>query len=475
MTRPSLFTARVWRSLPILLILVLAAALRFRGIADDSLWGDEALSWIIARMSFVEMIRHIVWWEQIPPVHHVLLWVWIKVFGASELSLRMPSALAGVGGVAAMYVFVRRVLGRREAIAAALIVAVAPLHVAYAQEARTYALTFFVAIVCTDLFVRLLREPTQRLQVAYIIAAAVLLYCHLYGVFVLAAHQLAYACALMEKNKPALPLRRWIMTSIAIAALYSPWVSVVLGWVRAVNVNFWVKAVTWDDVSRAYWVLVGSTPLYLIAIPLAVLGVVRLWRRHRAAMPLLLGLAFLPVIVPVAVSILGRPSFAPRYAIVACVGLYPLIASGVAAIPFGAARAGLLVLFAALAIHAARGEATAVPKSPWREAVAYVQERAGPKDIVVIHIGAKKRLYDYYNRRPELPVRRFDSESLPLVPPIDPGRHVWFIRHEEWALLPAQIRRGPWHIISHKWFGDILVMEMDDQFPPDYEDPGRNR
>jgi hypothetical protein len=276
-----------------------------------------------------------------------------------------------------------------------------------------------------------------------------------------------------QAKPPPLSLRRWVIMNIAIAALYSPWVPVVIGWVRAVNVNFWVKRVTWDDISRAYWVLTGSTPLYLLAIVLFVLGVKRTWHRHREAMPLLLALTFLPVIVPVAVSVFGRPSFAPRYAMVACVAFYPLLGAGVAAIPVAAARFCVLVVIAVLAIGALHGEATIVPKAPWREAVEYVQKHAGPNDAIIIHIGAKKRLYDYYDPRPEVQrqIRRFDTESLPLVPPLDPGRRIWFIRHEEWATLRSQLRHGPWYVRSHKWFGDILVMELDDDLPPATTEP----
>ena len=94
MTRPIPSTARAWRILPILLILILAAVLRLRGIGDESLWGDEALTWLIARMSLPELIRHVVWWEQIPPVHHLLLWAWIQVFGVSETCLLYTSDAA---------------------------------------------------------------------------------------------------------------------------------------------------------------------------------------------------------------------------------------------------------------------------------------------------------------------------------------------------------------------------------------------
>src|SRR4051812_21488246 len=107
-------TPRRRMNFPLALILVLAAVVRLRGIGYESLWGDEALSWLIARMSLPELIRHVIWWEQIPPLHHLLLWMWIRVFGVSEISLRMPSALAGIAGVVAMYVFVRRELGERE-------------------------------------------------------------------------------------------------------------------------------------------------------------------------------------------------------------------------------------------------------------------------------------------------------------------------------------------------------------------------
>ena len=57
------------------------------------------------------------------PVHHLLLHFWIKVFGYGETSVRTPSAIAGVAGVLMTYVLVRRLMGRRVALIAALLVA----------------------------------------------------------------------------------------------------------------------------------------------------------------------------------------------------------------------------------------------------------------------------------------------------------------------------------------------------------------
>jgi uncharacterized membrane protein len=58
----------------------------------------------------------------------------------------------------------------------------------YAQEARAYALMLLLALWSCELFVRLIeRPPTRRREVAYVIVTALLLYAHLYGIFVIAA------------------------------------------------------------------------------------------------------------------------------------------------------------------------------------------------------------------------------------------------------------------------------------------------
>src|SRR5688572_17902202 len=154
------------------LIVALAAVLRLHHIAHDSLWGDEALSVTIAKMPLAKLITHVRWWEQIPPVHHLLLKVWMICFGDSERSVRMPSAIAGMAGVAVLGLLVARSMGRKTALAAALLLAVSPMHIAYSQECRTYALTVLLGLISCDLFVRLLRRPTQRLHAAYVIVSA---------------------------------------------------------------------------------------------------------------------------------------------------------------------------------------------------------------------------------------------------------------------------------------------------------------
>jgi len=451
---------RLW--LPLVAILILAAALRIPGLGHDSLWGDECLSVTIAKMPLDDLIRHVIWWEQIPPLHHIVLKLWMSVFGSSEAAVRMPSALAGITAVAWLYVFIARVLGRRAAFAAALILAVSPVHIAFAHEARTYTLTFFLAIVATDLFERLLHNYSPHGRNAYIIVATLLLYAHLYGVFVLAAHNLTYLIfAAPRKSSVATRWSRWIGIDLAIALLYAPWVPTVLAWYKSVNISFWVKAASWDDITAAYWVYAGSAVMLVLFAAAAVLGIRSAWKQNRQALVLLCMLLFLPVLVPAAMSVLTHPSFAPRYGMVACAGLFPLVGAGLASLPC-LLRMSSLIAISAICIVTIDGPATKIPKTPWREAIAYLDAVAAHGDIVVNHIKAGSRLYNYYNIRPDLPPRPFDTPTLPVSHPLKPGQHIWFVFFEQWYPLRAMLQRGQWDVVAHRRFGDLLLMELTD-------------
>ena len=440
--------------------LALAAALRVHGIARDSLWGDEALGIIIAKMPLADLLRHVAWWEQIPPLHHLVLKAWMTLFGDREAAVRMPSAIAGLAAVVMMYLLTRRLAGRAAALAAATILAVSPTHIAYAHECRAYALAFFLAVLSTDLFVRLSRRSTAGLRVAYVIVSALLLYAHIYGAFVLAAHNVAFLWDFVRRRRRAQTLLPWLGSDAAVALLFAPMIPVVLRWVSAVNVTFWVKKAYWFDITRAYWVYTGSKPLLLTAAALFVLGVRFMWRRNRAALPLLLALTFVPVVVPVVISVLTHPSFAPRYGMVACVGLFPILGAGIASL-WWPLRWSTIAALIALSLIAIDGEATRIPKAPWRDAMAYIDRTVPRGDVVVVHIKAGSRLYNYYNRREDLRPRPFDSQSLPVGLPLNPGQHVWFLLYEEWYPLRSMLNRGPWRIIAHRRFGDILIMELE--------------
>ncbi|HUE27438.1 MAG TPA: hypothetical protein VMP89_11745, partial [Solirubrobacteraceae bacterium] len=62
-------------------LVVVAAAIRFLVIDNQSLWADEALTAYEARIPFGGMVNVVLHVETTPPLYFVLIWVWGHLFG----------------------------------------------------------------------------------------------------------------------------------------------------------------------------------------------------------------------------------------------------------------------------------------------------------------------------------------------------------------------------------------------------------
>ena len=447
-------------------ILLIAAALRIYGIGEQSLWFDEAASVRIVRQDFATMMSSIKDDERIPPLHYWILHAWVRVFGHAEWSVRLPSALAGVGAVGVLYFLTRRLFGVGAALVAALLLAVAPYQIQYAQEARSYSLMVLTSLLSCWLFVRLLdtNPPKPRLEAAYVLASAAALYSHLYAIFTLVAHALTYALEWTRSEKPFLGVRRWVVTQVAIAALFLPWLPIAIRWARSVGSGFWVEPMTLCDLWAAYLAYAGgSSVLLILMLALALVGAVA-QRRNLRGLALMLALATLSVVVPTIVSILTKPTFTPRYGIVAPAALCALAACGVVAVRNGIAQAAVTTVLVALSINGLR----AIPDKPdWRGLVAHVEREARPGDYVVMNPHRSTYLYDYYaTRKTDVTRKGLDAGAIPLSLPLDSGVTVWFIYVPGEYSPDEVIRRGPWHVRSTKTFTHLTLLELDDDEAP---------
>ncbi len=129
-------------------ILILSLLLRLVGLRQ-SLWLDEAIGALAVRdLSYREIFTSFLAVDNHPPLYYLLLKFWTGIFGYSEISLRMPSVLFGVGAVYLTFVIGKKVTGDKLiSTVAALFLATSQFHIYYSQEARMYSMaTFFVAV-----------------------------------------------------------------------------------------------------------------------------------------------------------------------------------------------------------------------------------------------------------------------------------------------------------------------------------------
>ena len=184
----------------LLALLLLATSLRVYHLDFQSLWSDEGISLLRSSLPLGEML-------QTMPVEHapgyfLLLALWLPLAGPSDFALRLLSLWPSVLAVAVAYRWAADMGSRRAGLVAALLLAVNPFQVWYAQEARMYSWLLAAALASTWLLWRLLGgrypglaegtgRPSSRwwpIGLGYTVLTAATIYLHHYGFLVPLAH-----------------------------------------------------------------------------------------------------------------------------------------------------------------------------------------------------------------------------------------------------------------------------------------------
>src|SRR5688572_2524708 len=107
----------------IFFILTVALILRLINL-DQSLWLDEAINVLAAKnLPFWHYVTGYSIGDFHPPGYFVILWVWGHIFGFSEISVRMPSVLMGVGTVFITFLLAKDLFSKKIALIAAFLLA----------------------------------------------------------------------------------------------------------------------------------------------------------------------------------------------------------------------------------------------------------------------------------------------------------------------------------------------------------------
>jgi 4-amino-4-deoxy-L-arabinose transferase-like glycosyltransferase len=473
--RPSPFT------LLALGVLVIAAVLRFHGLGAASLWYDEALTLDIAAGPLGELPGDVRAREQIPPLYHVLMHVWVDQFGESEFAARFPSAIFGIAAVAAAIALGRALFGPREGLAAGALLALAGFQVYYAQECRPYSLLVLMSLLSCVAFVRLQRAGGWNGRICYVLVTAALLWTHLFSIFVIAAQHLAWLAARLAKptedtretkvSRPGfIPATQWLALNAAALIAFTPWLPTLFIWMRKVAGNFWIPAIGPGMIITTYETYAGSLALLIGLLLLALLGAVR--TRQRWKVVLLGGVFVLPVLVPIGVSLMGRPVFVPRYGIMSAAGLYLLAARGWTALPSATWRWVIVLPILALSLWDLHGAARRLDAKPdWRAATSYVLEHDGRGDAIVLNADFNNLVFQHYagRRSAELDASflidsRVEGPGSAALE-IPRAASLWVVTQTAVygnyrVLSNAEIERAGWEVADTRVFDTITVQRF---------------
>lgn len=147
-------------SAPLLVLLITLAGgfLRVLLLGVKGMWLDETFSIWLANQPVAEMLHWIVKIDPHPPLYYLLLHPWIALAGDAPYEARLLSALFGVATIPIIYLIGKRLSGVMVGLAAAVLLALSPFNIYFAQEVRMYSLLTFNAAVAIYALVRLLTD-----------------------------------------------------------------------------------------------------------------------------------------------------------------------------------------------------------------------------------------------------------------------------------------------------------------------------
>ena len=435
----------------LIVILVLAIFLRIFLIGTHGIWLDEYYSLYFAEYNLQKLIQKVAALDNHPPTYYILLHYWILLFGDSEVSLRMPSAILSVLSFFFTYKVGKLLFDARVAAIAGFLLALSGFSIYYAQEARMYSLLAFASVLSVFFLLKCLDN--------YVWSSTLLVYTHLYGLFIILAENL-YVLSIIyiysDKNI-GIHLKKWVSAQIYILFLSLPWLAVLINRILIVDEEgFWAGIPTLTSIFKTFIEFSGTTiglPVWILLLLLSMFSFLIIKTApgrmilkdeptpgNGKSIFLLSLLLLTPIILPYLVSQFVTPVYVIRCTIAGHFAFCLLVANGVIRIRWIYVRYAALAIVLMLSIRTIASEGYVHRKAAQiKQAVEHIEENIGKNDVVVIcgdsHI---KKPFRYYAGKQQNPINiiyllKPDDEIV--FPKHQEVSQLWFVRRTDRADL----------------------------------------
>ena len=412
-----------------ILVLLIAFALRIYLLGDQNVWWDEGLAMWAIRKGFAGVTL----WTAAdvhPPLYFWSLWAWTGLVGESEFAARYLSLMYGVLIVVLVYSLVRRLsmrlapgaegTSRWIAATAAFLTATARFPIWWSQELRMYILATLTSLFSLYFFVRALQDGKRWAWLAYVVSSVAALYTIYLTALTLLAEGL-FVLLTWRRRMSEQPrfLARWIGSQVLIVAFFVPWFLFAAGRMRTWSVSqpfdlrvfleLYTVALSLGISTEVARYLLPALAIFLLALA----GAIFLWRRggdgswsgRETALYLSLPVVLLPAAVYLLTLNRGlfySPRVEARYLVLFAPCFYALVAMGIGGLwrwkPWSGLLAALLVvgLFAWSLPAYYDGR---YMRDDYQTALRTLAAHAQPDDGVLLVSGSRYPLFLYQYRR----------------------------------------------------------------------------
>ena len=446
---------------------MLALGLGLARLGHNDIWFDEAASYFFARFGGLDFFRVLMREDTHGPLYYGLLRLSTLLVGEGPWAGRMPSVVCATGAVVVIAFLGARLFCRKVGLAAAVVVALSPFHIYYAQQVRFYSFIEFLAALQVYCFVELLapapQDPDATRSVrgswwGFVLAGAACLWTYYLSGLVLAAEAVV-ALALWR----SIEKRRMLLAFAAIALLWAPWVPAMIWQARHTHGSIaWIKdRSTLDFLAEVYqtfvvgrglqWIGVVLAPILLVGAAVALMDAAVGRMRGRL---LLAGWFLLPLTAVLVIS-LRKALYESRYLMMILPAFFLLAVAGIFRVRARWLR-GLLLLavVAGLAAADVHHYTRFNTNERWNEVATYLRGRVQENDVLVAAPSHEIATLAYYF--PGLTARGAERASH-VTGHLASGRPVWLI-----SKLPehAELRRQVavrYLEVSSRDFGSLNV------------------
>ena len=359
------------------------------------------------------------------PLYNAFMYVWVGVFGDSEIVIRLPSLLAGYLSLGLFCSLLRRRMGIAAAACVALWCLVAPMHLWYCTEAKNNMFVLAFATLALWSVDRMVERPTKVRTAFASFALVAAFYTDLVAVLVITPLILwTFGQSRRAEAAERTALRRagWVVTVVTLACA-TPWavfkaMHVHQLWrgylepfrprevVELLGGMFMTGHAFAPLTPTRTWVALG---VFILILPLLALGGRTLWRAGRARVLVLLmmfgmgGMALASAVVDALYTGREHYIYQPRnllcllyvFAAILWVGVTRVRPVALRAAVGGVLMTGTLAAsVCTLTVHADRYTVDK-PRSDWREVVAVIESDAGDAAVVAVSRSPVQQLEHY--------------------------------------------------------------------------------
>lgn len=383
---PLFYSSTKW----FLWLLALSFFLRLYQSGEWSFWHDEALTVLLARKPIADLIR-IASADVHPPLYFFIVKLFM-LWGQNEGIVRLPSILCSTGAVLFIYLLGRDLFDGRAGLISALVMALSPLQLYYAQEARMYTQLVLLVIFSSWCLMRALRNDGVLWWVLLALGAALASYTS-YFIFPVLFTMFVYVLSRKREH-----ILRFMLSMGVVALLYLPWIGVLFSQTRAVLGAYWMERphplVIFTTLCSFF---VGySLPPFWIAVSLAVTllmvfvlfnSVRHAFRQRDTDVEALIWLLLwgLMPLLGIYIASLVRPIFQIRTVMTTAPAFYLLVGWGLTRVRQKKIHNVLFLPTLLMMLMSTWNFYfnPAFSKPPWRQAAAYVDEHAQPGDVAL--------------------------------------------------------------------------------------------